>query len=60
LVFFSFKKKDPIGRKKSIVVYGVVFLLGSSLQVGAHNLATMMAGRFIGGSKFHIYTKTNL
>ncbi|KAI8890860.1 general substrate transporter [Backusella circina FSU 941] len=40
---------DPIGRKKSIVVFGAIFLLGSALQVGAHNLPTMMAGRFIGG-----------
>jgi hypothetical protein len=30
-----------------------VFIIGSILQVAAQNLATMMAGRFFGGSKVY-------
>ncbi|KAI8969312.1 general substrate transporter [Mycotypha africana] len=40
---------DPFGRKWSIVLSSLVFIVGSILQVVAQNLPTMMAGRFIGG-----------
>ncbi|CAO3592943.1 unnamed protein product [Absidia cylindrospora] len=40
---------DPIGRKKAIMAYSVVFVLGGLLQTLATNLDTMMAGRFIAG-----------
>ncbi|KAI9486579.1 MAG: general substrate transporter [Benjaminiella poitrasii] len=40
---------DRSGRKWSIVFSTVIFMVGSILQVVAHNLPTMMAGRFFGG-----------
>lgn len=43
---------DPIGRKRAIMIYSVVFVLGGLLQALATNLDTMMAGRFIAGRKF--------
>ncbi|KAI8335110.1 general substrate transporter [Chlamydoabsidia padenii] len=40
---------EPVGRKKAIMIFAVVFLLGGLLQALATNLDTMMAGRFIAG-----------
>lgn len=40
---------DKIGRKYSIVLSTVVFLLGSSIQGGAQNVDYLLAGRFITG-----------
>lgn len=44
---------DPLGRRWTIVLSSFVFIIGSILQVAAQNLATMMAGRFFGGSKVY-------
>lgn len=40
---------DKIGRKYSIVLTTVVFLLGSALQGGAQNVAWLMGARFVTG-----------
>ncbi|SAM01745.1 hypothetical protein [Absidia glauca] len=40
---------DYIGRKYSIVLNGMIFLLGSSLQGGAQSIDYLFAGRFIAG-----------
>ncbi|KAI8096978.1 general substrate transporter [Halteromyces radiatus] len=40
---------DPVGRKKAIIIFSVIFILGGLLQTLAHNLDTMMAGRFVAG-----------
>ncbi|KAI8344179.1 general substrate transporter [Chlamydoabsidia padenii] len=40
---------DAIGRKYSIVLNGIVFLLGSALQGGAQSISYLFAGRFIAG-----------
>ncbi|KAG1336651.1 hypothetical protein G6F62_006185 [Rhizopus arrhizus] len=40
---------DRIGRKYSIVLSTVVFLLGSSIQGGAQNIDYLLAGRFVTG-----------
>ncbi|CAO3586614.1 unnamed protein product [Absidia cylindrospora] len=40
---------DKIGRKYSIVLNGVIFILGSSLQGGAQTVSYLFAGRFIAG-----------
>ncbi|KAI9301483.1 general substrate transporter [Cunninghamella echinulata] len=40
---------DPLGRKKSIMVFAFVFLLGGILQVVANRIEIMMVGRCISG-----------
>lgn len=40
---------DRLGRKLTILIGAVVFLLGGGLQTGAQNIAYMMAGRAIAG-----------
>lgn len=40
---------DKIGRKHSIVLSTIVFLLGSSIQGGAQNVGYLLGGRFITG-----------
>lgn len=40
---------DRIGRKHSIVLSTLVFLLGSSLQGGAQTTSMLMGGRFVTG-----------
>ncbi|EIE75315.1 hypothetical protein G6F46_003111 [Rhizopus delemar] len=40
---------DPFGRKWTIVLSSIIFIVGSVLQVAAQNLPTMLAGRFFGG-----------
>lgn len=40
---------DRIGRKYSIVLSTVVFLLGSAIQGGAQNIDYLLAGRFVTG-----------
>lgn len=40
---------DRIGRKYSIVLTTVVFLLGSALQGGAETIAWIMGARFVTG-----------
>ncbi|KAI8086109.1 general substrate transporter [Halteromyces radiatus] len=40
---------DKIGRKYSIVLNGIVFLIGSSFQGGAQTVPYLMAGRFVAG-----------
>ncbi|KAI8384477.1 general substrate transporter [Radiomyces spectabilis] len=40
---------DRLGRKYSIVVFSVVFLLGSSIQGGAQNIGYLLGGRFVTG-----------
>ncbi|KAI9492037.1 general substrate transporter [Zychaea mexicana] len=40
---------DKISRKYSIVLFSVVFLLGSSIQGGAQNVGYMFGGRFVTG-----------
>ncbi|KAI9277782.1 general substrate transporter [Sporodiniella umbellata] len=40
---------DSLGRKWTIVISSLVFIIGSILQVAAQNLSTMMVGRFFGG-----------
>jgi fucose permease len=40
---------DKIGRKHSIVLSVLVFLLGSSLQAGAQTISMLLGGRFVTG-----------
>ena len=40
---------DRIGRKHSIILSTLVFLLGSSLQGGAQDIGMLMGGRFVTG-----------
>lgn len=40
---------DKIGRKYSIVLSTVVFLLGSALQGGAMNIGWLLGSRFVTG-----------
>lgn len=40
---------DRIGRKHSIVLSTLVFLLGSSIQGGAKNIGMLLGGRFVTG-----------
>ncbi|KAG1138598.1 hypothetical protein G6F37_010346 [Rhizopus arrhizus] len=40
---------DKIGRKHSIVLSTIVFLLGSSIQGGAQNVGYLLGGRFVTG-----------
>ncbi|RCI05831.1 hypothetical protein CU098_012600 [Rhizopus stolonifer] len=40
---------DKIGRKHSIVLSSLVFLLGSSIQGGAQNVGYLLGGRFVTG-----------
>lgn len=42
---------DRWGRKFAIVFSSLVFVVGGILQVVAHNMAMMLAGRFIAGCK---------
>lgn len=39
---------DFLGRKSSVLLFGIVFLIGAALQMVA-NLGVLSAGRFIGG-----------
>ncbi|KAI8147437.1 general substrate transporter [Fennellomyces sp. T-0311] len=40
---------DPYGRRVAIICASLLFILGSIVQVAAPNVASMMAGRFVGG-----------
>ncbi len=40
---------DKIGRKHSIVLSTVIFLLGSAIQGGAQNVSMLLGGRFVTG-----------
>ncbi|ORX60426.1 general substrate transporter [Hesseltinella vesiculosa] len=40
---------EPIGRKKAIIIFAAIFIMGGIMQVAAQNLATMKAGRFFAG-----------
>ena len=40
---------DRLGRKWTILIGAIVFLLGGALQTSAQNIAYMMAGRAIAG-----------
>ncbi|KAG2203486.1 hypothetical protein INT47_008213 [Mucor saturninus] len=40
---------DRIGRKNSIVLSNVIFLLGSAIQGGAQNIGMLLGGRFVTG-----------
>ncbi len=40
---------DWLGRRLTIVVGGVIFILGGSLQTGAANLGFLWSGRFLAG-----------
>nr|QMS54609.1 hexose transporter [Gongronella sp. w5] len=40
---------DKIGRKYSIALYGVVFLIGSAVQTAAMDVNYLLAGRFVAG-----------
>jgi sugar porter (SP) family MFS transporter len=40
---------DYLGRKQSITLGSLVFILGAGLQTGANNIGTLYAGRFIAG-----------
>lgn len=58
IIYMLNKNLDPLGRRWTIVLSSFVFIIGSILQVAAQNLATMLAGRFFGGSRL-IATKYN-
>ncbi|EXJ74870.1 uncharacterized protein A1O5_01566 [Cladophialophora psammophila CBS 110553] len=45
----NFWLPDAIGRIRTIQLASVVSILGAALQIGAHNIGTLMAGRVIGG-----------
>ncbi|KAF8317910.1 general substrate transporter [Clavulina sp. PMI_390] len=40
---------DAIGRRKTIIVGTIIFLIGGTLQTAAQNLSMMLGGRFITG-----------
>ncbi|BGP43160.1 hypothetical protein JCM10449v2_007184 [Rhodotorula kratochvilovae] len=40
---------DKIGRKKCIILSGYVWCIGCAIQAGAHNVATLVAGRVVAG-----------
>lgn len=40
---------DKIGRKNSIVLSTLIFLLGSAIQGGAQNIGMLLGGRFVTG-----------
>ena len=40
---------DWLGRRITIMIGAIVFLLGGGLQTGARNMSYLLAGRFIGG-----------
>ncbi|BGP51352.1 hypothetical protein JCM10450v2_007290 [Rhodotorula kratochvilovae] len=40
---------DKIGRKKCIILSGWIWCIGCAIQSGAHNVATLVAGRVIAG-----------
>ncbi|CDS04048.1 hypothetical protein LRAMOSA07003 [Lichtheimia ramosa] len=40
---------DKISRKYSIVVFSIIFLLGSAIQGGAENIGYLFGGRFVTG-----------
>lgn len=43
---------DPFGRKIAILTAASTFVVGSIIQVIAPSVGAMMAGRFLGGSKY--------
>ncbi|EHY61251.1 hypothetical protein HRR83_008951 [Exophiala dermatitidis] len=45
----NFWLPDTIGRIRTIQLASVISILGAALQIGAHNIGTLMAGRVIGG-----------
>lgn len=46
---------DWLGRRKTILIGAVIFLLGGGLQTGAQSLSFLYAGR----GKFHLSLKTS-
>ncbi|KAK5325287.1 hypothetical protein LTR70_002452, partial [Exophiala xenobiotica] len=40
---------DYLGRRMTIVVGGVIFILGGALQTGAENVGYLWSGRFLAG-----------
>jgi len=46
---FAGPSGDYLGRRLTIVVGGVIFILGGSLQTGAVNLGFLWSGRFLAG-----------
>jgi MFS family permease len=46
---FAAPSGDMLGRKWTILIGAVIFLLGGALQTSAQNIAYMMAGRAIAG-----------
>jgi len=46
---FAGPSGDYLGRRLTIVVGGVIFVLGGSLQTGAANLGFLWSGRFLAG-----------
>ncbi|TFK75143.1 general substrate transporter [Pluteus cervinus] len=49
---------DKYGRKRTIQLGALVALLGASLQAGASNVATLLAGRIVGGLAIGILSMT--
>ncbi|EME89014.1 uncharacterized protein MYCFIDRAFT_55519 [Pseudocercospora fijiensis CIRAD86] len=48
--FFAGPSGDYLGRKKTILLGALVFILGGALQTGAQSLAYLYAGRLIAGA----------
>ena len=40
---------DIVGRKRTIHIGSLFFIIGSVLQTSANNLGTLYSGRFVGG-----------
>ncbi|KAF9880365.1 hypothetical protein CkaCkLH20_02319 [Colletotrichum karsti] len=49
---------DWLGRRNTVFLGSIISGLGSALQAGAHNLFTLILGRFIGGAAVGILTST--
>lgn len=46
---FAGPSGDWLGRRLTIVIGGVIFILGGALQTGAANLGFLWSGRFLAG-----------
>jgi MFS family permease len=53
--FFAGYSGDIIGRRLTIVIATIVFVLGAALQSGAQNNAFLMGGRFVTGMGIGLY-----
>jgi MFS family permease len=53
--FFAGYSGDIIGRRLTIVMATVVFVLGAALQSGAQNNSFLMGGRFVTGMGIGLY-----